>query len=193
MKKLLLNIPILLFFVFFSVKGFAQADTTKQSSDHPLLDKYYPRPKEDTIAKNPTIKSKGVEQKNVIATPKNKPQSIEEKRLSFPTPVQRPVIASAPVQKDSVVIEVEPPVIVPISTGVIVADSKLPTPVSADISQIAKPAIATANPTLTPAKKNNSKIDPGYQRNRLGSSSPLYDTYEKNAKGAGSVTTLPKR
>ncbi len=198
MKKLLLNTPILLLFVFFSINGFAQADTTKQSSDHPLLDKYYPRPKEDTVAKNPVLKSKGVLQKNVIATPKNtpQPQPIEEKRLSFPTPVQRPVIAAAPApaQKDSVVIvETETPVTAPMSTGVIVSDSKLATPVFADSAKIAKSVIVTATTTPPPAKKTTSKIDPGYQRNRLGSSSPLYNTYEKNAKGAGSVTTMPKR
>ena len=86
MKKLLHYIPLLLIFVFFSVNGFTQVlDTTKQNSEHPLLDKYYPRPKTDPIPKNPVVKSTGVEQKTVIATPKKMPQPIEEKRLTFPT------------------------------------------------------------------------------------------------------------
>lgn len=38
---------------------------------------------------------------------------------------------------------------------------------------------------------NSSGNTPIY-RNRLGSSSPLYNTYEKNDYGAGSVTTSPK-
>ncbi len=192
MKKLLHYIPLLLIFVFFSVNGFTQVlDTTKQNSEHPLLDKYYPRPKTDPIPKNPAVKSTGVEQKTVIATPKKMPQPIEEKRLSFPSPVQRPEIVAAPVKKDSVIVEVETPVITPVSKGVAITDSKL-VPVS-DSVKIAKPVIATATVLPTPAPKPPSKVEAGYERNRLGSSSPLYNTYEKNAKGAGSVTTLPKR
>ena len=192
MKKLLLNFPVLLLFVFLSVNGLAQADTTKQTSEHPLLDKYYPRPKSDTVAKNPVIKSTGVKPNNVIAAPKNKPQSIEEKRLTFPTPIKRPEIVSATIQKDSVVAEVETPIITPVSKGVAITDSKSAIPVS-DSAIIAKPIIATATFTPPPAQKSTSKIEPGYNRNRLGSSSPLYDTYKKNSNGAGSVTTLPKR
>ena len=192
MKKLLVFPPILLLFVFFSINGFAQVDTTKQKSEHPLLDKYYPQPKSTPVAKNPVTKSTGVEQKNVIATPKIKAQPIEEKRLTFPTPVERPEIVAAPLKKDSIPAEIESQVITPISKGVGITDSKLSLPVS-DSAKIVKPVIVTATVTAPPVQKPPSKVDPGYQRNRLGSSSPLYNTYEKNAKGAGSVTTLPKR
>lgn len=41
--------------------------------------------------------------------------------------------------------------------------------------------------TTEPATQNSVQYD-----NRLGSSSPLYNTYEKNNYGAGSVTTSPK-
>lgn len=191
MKKLFLNTPILLLFVFFSINGFSQSDTAKQTTDHPLLDKYYPRPKTEPVPKKPIVKSTGVEQKNVIATPKNKPQPIVENRLYFPTPVQRPETVVAPVKKDSVLVEVESPVFTPVSKGVVITDSKL-VPVS-DSAKITKPVMAAATATPSSSPKPQSKIDPGYQRNRLGSSSPLYNTYEKNAKGAGSVTTLPKR
>ena len=45
-----------------------------------------------------------------------------------------------------------------------------------------------SNPPITePATQN-----PAQDRNRLGSSSPQYNTYEKNNYGAGSVTTSPK-
>lgn len=40
-----------------------------------------------------------------------------------------------------------------------------------------------------PNASENGQI---YRGNRLGSSSPLYDTYQKNNYGAGSVTTSPK-
>jgi len=45
----------------------------------------------------------------------------------------------------------------------------------------------TSPPTTESATQNSAQY-----RNRLGSSSPLYDTYEKNNYGAGSVTTSPK-
>lgn len=198
MKKSLFYIPFLLF-TLFSINGFAQVDTAKKESDHPLLDKYYPQPKIAPVAKNPVIKSTGVEQKNVMATPKLKPQPIAEKRLTFPTPtpsltptpVNLPEIVSAPVKRDSVAIEIEKPVITPVSKGIAITDTKLAIPGS-DSAKIVKPVIAIATATPTPAQKP-SKVEAGYQRNRLGSSSPLYNTYEKNANGAGSVTTLPKR
>lgn len=191
MKKLFLNTPLLLLFVFFSINGFSQADTAKQTTDHPLLDKYYPRPKTEPVPKKPVVKSTGVEQKNVIVTPKNKTQLIVENRLYFPTPVQRPETAVAPVKKDSVLVEVESPVFTPVSKGVVITDAKL-VPVS-DSAKITKPVMSAAIATPPSSPKPQSRIEPGYQRNRLGSSSPLYNTYEKNAKGAGSVTTLPKR
>lgn len=42
---------------------------------------------------------------------------------------------------------------------------------------------------LNKKKKNNTVM---YRDTRLGSSSPLYDTYKKNKNGAGAVTTTPK-
>lgn len=43
---------------------------------------------------------------------------------------------------------------------------------------------------------NNYNPDPGssiYRDTRLGSSSPLYNTYEKNDNGAGAITTNPNK
>jgi len=55
-------------------------------------------------------------------------------------------------------------------------------------------AIANQNNanTESSAATNASGNGPIYRNNRLGSSSPLYNTYEKNDYGAGSVTTSPK-
>jgi len=47
---------------------------------------------------------------------------------------------------------------------------------------------------VTPATKSHSnKGQVHYRPTRLGSSSPLYDTYKKNDYGAGSVTTNPNK
>lgn len=186
MKKLPLNLSFLVLFVFVSINGFGQTDTTTKKSDHPLLDKYYPRPKSDTIARNPLIKGTGVEKNPILATPNNK-QTVVEPRLTFPSPVQRPETVPVVAQKDSLN---ENPQIAPVSKGIALKNSNLAIP-NSDSAKIAKPVIAAVAPS--PAKKSPPKSEPGYQRNRLGSSSPLYNTYEKNANGAGSVTTLPKR
>jgi len=45
----------------------------------------------------------------------------------------------------------------------------------------------------TKIETNNSPASPIYRDTRLGSSSPLYNTYEKNDNGAGSVTTNPNK
>lgn len=44
--------------------------------------------------------------------------------------------------------------------------------------------------TKTTNKKDTSKI---YRDTRLGSSEPQYNTYKKNHRGAGAVTTSPKK
>jgi hypothetical protein len=45
---------------------------------------------------------------------------------------------------------------------------------------------------IVPAKAQTQAPSTPYNDTRLGSSSPLYDTWEKNNNGAGSVTTSPK-
>ena len=203
MKKLFYHSPLLLILVFFSLQGFGQTDTTKKKSLSPLLDKYYTRPKEDTVAKKPVIKSSGVQQRTVQTPAPVKQQPIEEKRLAFPTPV-RPAVAVTPAAPkvestpvDSVVpviaatpVVVETPVIIPLSTETIVAETKVAAPIS-DTTKIVRPVITST--AVIPPKAPVGKAEAGFKRPRLGSSSPLYNTYEKNNNGAGSVTTLPKR
>jgi len=43
--------------------------------------------------------------------------------------------------------------------------------------------------TITPAQQSEANNQIIYRDTRLGSSSPLYNTYEKNKNGAGGVTT----
>ncbi|MEO6682131.1 MAG: hypothetical protein ABIN48_04835 [Ginsengibacter sp.] len=190
MKKLFIHTPILIILLLFSMQGYSQTDTTKKTSEHPLLDKYYPRPKEDTVAKNPVKKSTGVEKKNAQVTPAIKPQTVEEKKLSFPAP-SRPEFAQT-IVKDSVApVIAETPKPASISKPEIIADSKITAPASDSVKVVR--AIVATPATTPPPKQSTSKIEGNYRMNRLGSSSPLYNTYEKNKNGAGSVTTMPKR
>ena len=210
MKILFHHTPLLLLFVFFSTQGFTQADTTtqrdttKQKSLSPLLDKYYTRPKEDTVVKKPVIKSTGVQQRTVNTPSPVKQVPIEEKRLSFPTPT-RPAIATTPpstsLPDSATTLVAEAPVITapvtqpivtpPLSTTNIVADTKMAGPIT-DTSKITRPVI-TSSAKIVPPKRPAPIPEGSLYRTRLGSSSPLYNTYEKNKNGAGSVTTLPKR
>jgi hypothetical protein len=47
--------------------------------------------------------------------------------------------------------------------------------------------------TIIPAQKNSLSQPHIYSDTRLGSSSPMYDTYEKNNYGAGAITTNPHK
>lgn|SRR6185312_9817807 len=49
------------------------------------------------------------------------------------------------------------------------------------------------NPQKSAENYNNRPASPLYRDTRLGSSSPLYDTYKKNDNGAGSITTNPNK
>jgi hypothetical protein len=56
---------------------------------------------------------------------------------------------------------------------------------------------ARLNSTVVPAEKNYTTSpttsSPIYRDTRLGSSSPMYNTYKKNHYGAGGVTTDPNK
>ena len=68
---------------------------------------------------------------------------------------------------------------------------------------VASPTVAQDSNSLNPVHNTNSGIgtdnynpdpsSPIYRDTRLGSSSPLYDTYKKNDNGAGSITTNPNK
>ncbi len=87
-----------------------------------------------------------------------------------------------------------------------------PTPPESEINKEVAPVTQTASQVQTPQTpisneagkiNNNTKIrtdnynpdpaSPIYRDTRLGSSSPLYNTYKKNDNGAGSITTNPNK
>ena len=61
-----------------------------------------------------------------------------------------------------------------------------------DASKIWNSSSAGNKMVFTNTGGTDNATQPIYRDTRLGSSSPLYNTYEKNDYGAGAVTTSPK-
>ena len=160
-----------LFALFFSLQTFSQAT---EKSDHPLLDKYYPTPKKDT---------------NTVIAPATKPV-VETK------PVVRsqasPIVSTAPVAPSTAPVATSPNI--PVETKPVVVTSIAPA-IKADTTVKAAETTATnkiapvTNPTPVKKAAAAQPVTQPYRSTRLGSSSKLYDTWEKNNNGAGSVTT----
>ncbi len=70
-----------------------------------------------------------------------------------------------------------------------VTENKLEKPMpGSTVNKPVDPAIIAPSQEKVSTKPSTGR----YINTRLGSSSPLYNTYEKNSNGAGSVTTKPK-
>jgi hypothetical protein len=184
-KKIILFVTLI---VLFSLSGFSQASST---SEHPLLDKYYPQKKADT---NKTvvneIKPAVIKPEPVAAPPAVKTAPV----VVTPSPVKAvpetaPVVKTAPVPET--VPAIEPPVVTPSPVSAPVSPISTTTAV-ATTPVINKPAIDTTRIAATQKIQPRPAPEEPYNPSRLGSSSRLYDTYKKNSNGAGSVTTLPK-
>ncbi len=152
------------FFVLFSLQGFSQ---TTEKSNHPLLDKYYPRQQNADTSKTITTQTKAVHETNQVS--KAKP---------VPAVTDKPAIDKSNITS------------VPLSETKPISETK-PTPAVADSTAINKPTNSTIPVPETKKAPAQPSATP-YMDTRLGSSSPLYDTWEKNKNGAGSVTTSPK-
>ncbi len=105
---------------------------------------------------------------------------------THPAPELRPVTpAIKPVTPTTIVTEEKP------SAQTTPVYSPTPASLVADTTAVHKQTQnivpVPAQPRLQPKPAATPTRD-----SRLGSSSPLYDTYEKNSNGAGSVTTNPK-
>ena len=172
--------------VFFSLQGFAQStdQPASDSSDHPLLDKYYPQPKEKKPGKvippvvNPLPITKATA--NPPAVLATKPQPVETPVVEIaPAPAEKaealPVQGSAPSMSSA--------------TVPVIATTPIANPQVADsVVKVIAPA-----PTPKPVAPLVDRVPtPPVNPNRLGSSTKKYDTWEKNNNGAGSVTTSPK-
>lgn len=148
-----------------------------------LVDKYYPKSETPTpepqnkitpISRNEPLNNSPVPQKPVI---NNNP--ISGSVAAQPT--------QAPDTKTNDINIADPVTTVP--TADINPQQQKPV-VKNDpiISQPTRPPVS--NPTPTPAAPATGDV---YRDTRLGSSSPQYNTYEKNDNGAGSVTTNPNK
>ena len=156
-------------FIFFPLAGFSQ--TTE--SEHPKMDKYYPRPPEEKPITNPVTTAQPV----MTNTP-----SVNNNNTVQPNTVQAPKPAEQPAEPP---METAPAVT---STPVTVETPKLGVNNTTNIEQ---PATVTQT---TPVQRVVPQSPPSeiYNGTRLGSSSPQYDTWKKNDDGAGSVTTHSK-
>ena len=152
-------IPLLLILtVFFSLHGFSQAT---DPTEHPLLDKYYPRAQ--VVDTNKTVGTQ------ITSSSQTKPVP----GTSINTSPKRLVVTTVAADTTTRSAETIP-------------------------SMTTKPAITTTTVVNTPATivrivpVQQAPPSQPYIDRRLGSSTPQYDTWEKNANGAGAVTTSPK-
>ncbi len=155
------------FVILFSSNVFSQ--TTK--SNHPLLDKYYPQKQTDTVKNIPAQISPAPVTENSAApqTPPLSPPVAETKTVTG--------ITTAP-KNNSV-------------QGTTLISNTRPALIATDTIAVNKPAdVIIPAPVQKTIQPKPASIP--YNANRLGSSTPAYDTWEKNNNGAGSVTTSPK-
>jgi hypothetical protein len=186
--------------VFFSMQGFSQRTDTPadDKSDHPLLDKYYPQPKDKTPDK--------------VTPPPATPSAVKQLQVTQvpakPAPVLKPVVVVRPEPVETKVVEIAPTLAtkaeaLPVqgsapsmSSATVPALANTPTVISPIISPVADSVVTVVAPVPAPKPVTHPLVDkvpsPPVNRNRLGSSTKKYDTWEKNSNGAGSVTTNPK-
>ena len=180
MRKLVLLSGI--FFNVISSQTFGQDSTIK--SVHPKMDKYYPRPQEAPRTNNevatpaspvlpaqqtPTITTTQPSTNNTVVSPS--PSIVPNERATeMPAIEAGPAVTNTPVT-------VQP------------SDTKL----NASNSVTAPPSVTVTAPTPKVIPKPKAPPELPYMDTRLGSSSPQYNTWEKNNNGAGSVTTSPKQ
>ena len=158
------------FVVLFSLQGFSQ---TTEKSAHPLLDKYYPQKQNTDTNKTITTQIKPVPEIKPVPVPETKPA---------------PALPTTPVVTTKTV------------PAVTTMSNVTTTPAVTTIPVVTTTPVLNKQDTVTAQVPVQKKIQPQpkpkpytpYMDTRLGSSSPLYDTWEKNSNGAGSVTTSPK-
>lgn len=160
---------IISFFILFPLSGFSQAT----ESEHPKMDKYYPRPPEEKPVANPVTTAQPVMTNTPLVNNNN---TVQPNTVQAPKPVEQP--AEQPMPTAAAVT----------STPVTVETPKMGIN---NTNTIAGPATVTQT---IPVPKAGPKPPPGeiYNGTRLGSSSPQYDTWKTNNDGAGSVTTQTK-
>jgi len=188
------------FMTLLTLQGFSQA----KESDHPLLDKYYPGAKKNVDTAQAKPAPAFVPAPETTRIPVIKPAAtatpapaIVRPTTNAPEPIIKPAPETAPPSSSAAA------PVVSVSTNTIstqpgtklISETKAPEPVI-DTTAAVIPAAKVVQPPrpAQPIKAVQPQGPPPtpYIDTRLGSSSPLYDTYEKNSNGTGSVTTRPK-
>ncbi len=178
----IIKLPVLLLLLF-SSNGFAQ--TTP--SLHPKMDKYYPQAQKTQVLDNNADTSALIPAPARPVTQASPAPSVTTAPVS-----QNSVVNSAPAVKPNIPAPAEsetPPAVT--STPVTIAPSN--TMVN-NSTTVKTPAAVTLNkPVQQVVPQSTTPFDPASLfTTRLGSSSPQYDTWQKNDNGAGSVTTHSK-
>lgn len=150
-----------------SNNAIAQDTTTHER----LVDKYYPKSKV-----TPPIPQ--TEKVNPVSNATEQPSSVNTPLKAVPLQAN---VSEPPPPESEINKEVAP---VTQTTSQVQSPQ---TPISNEAGKINKSTkIGTDNYNPDPAS-------PIYRDTRLGSSSPLYNTYKKNDNGAGSITTNPNK
>lgn len=153
-------------------------DTTQER----LVDKYYPKAEQAPPVPN-------TEKINPVTTTTNQPSPSNAPVTAVP--LQATVTAPPPPDSEPVapINEISKDVAPVTETASQVPASQ--SQINNDLGEINKSTINTNAKTGT--DNYNRPAGPIYRDTRLGSSSPMYDTYKKNNNGAGSVTTNPNK
>ena len=162
--------------LLFSLQGFSQ---TTEKSEHPLLDKYYPRPQ-------------NIDTNKTIAT-HIKP--LNETKLAPTITTIHPVTNKPHITTIPTVTTTNAEIITPAATTTpsvknIPVETTIPTITTTP--SVNKPDTLAARIPVGEKVQTKPPSAPVYIDTRLGSSTKAYDTWEKNNNGAGSVTTSPK-
>lgn len=178
-------VKLAVIFLSLALQGSSQAT---EPSSHPLLDKYYPQ------AQKPATKPTETSAPQPQPSPQTNPTTVNQSIVAEPKPkaIANDTTAIKATNKPVPLLETMPTLdtnTITISQPMVKTSSV--TPVIADTTAINKP-MNTVVPVTKPQVQRKAPPSNPYRDTRLGSSSPLYDTYEKNSNGAGSVTTTPK-
>lgn len=152
----------------------------QDTSHTKLVDKYYPEAK----APEPSAPILDKATSEPLNTTLNKPASTTVSR----EPQVSPNVTQSPqVNNEESTVPATSVSKVPITQSPVYSDTKL-----GGGSITSNPNKSMGTNVSNPSTNSNA---PGtiYRDTRLGSSSPLYNTYEKNDNGAGSVTTNPNK
>jgi hypothetical protein len=181
---------LIIFIVLFSLQGFSQ---TTDNSEHPLLDKYYPHADTNKTITNqikPVYQIKSAPAATNISARTTKP-------LVTATTIPADTSATIPAVTTTTVPSVTTTSSLTTTPDVTTISALTTTPVvnkqdTVTATSVVKPETVTARiPVQEKVQPQHAPTHP-YIDTRLGSSTPQYDTWEKNSNGAGSVTTSPK-